>query len=306
MASVRSSSRQGAARQRTVRAVAGLGIRVRAVPAAPRWARDAHKGTRGTVLVVAGSAGMLGAAVLAATAALRGGAGLVRVALPGPLQLLLPLAQPCATTVGRSARELRDAMASAAAIVVGPGLGQSPATVQVVANVLRAAQCPVVLDADALNVLGAWPSTTRGRSSLQRLCQAAAARCGVVCTPHPGEAGRWLGTSSSAVQANRQAALAELVRRSGACVVLKGAGTLVGAPGRWFWNRTGNPALGTAGSGDVLAGLVGALLAQGMPPFAAACLAVHAHGRAGDRLARRMPRGVLASDLPAAIAEGLQ
>ncbi|MBL8723906.1 MAG: NAD(P)H-hydrate dehydratase [Planctomycetes bacterium] len=287
-------------------AVPGLGTRVRRVPRPPQWPRDAHKGTRGTVLVVAGSRGMLGAAILVATAALRSGAGLVRVALPKELQPLLPLAQPCATTVGRAVRELRAAAGAARAVVVGPGLGLDRAAQRCVAEVLRSARGPVVLDADALHLLGVLAAADAPATGLQRALRAAAERVGVVLTPHPGEAGRLLGTPAAAVQAGRQAALRELVQRTGACVVLKGAGSLVGAAGQWFVNRTGSPALGTGGSGDVLAGALGALLAQGMPPFAAACCAVHAHGRAGEVLARRWPRGVLASDLPAAIAEVLQ
>jgi hydroxyethylthiazole kinase-like uncharacterized protein yjeF len=151
-----------------------------------------------------------------------------------------------------------------------------------------------VLDADALNVLAPW------RRPL-------AAAAPLVLTPHPGEAARLLGRSTAAVQDDRHAALRELCRRSGAVVVLKGARTLVGDGARWFENDTGNPGMATGGAGDVLAGLLGALLAQGLSPFAAACLAVHVHGRAGDRVARRLGEaGLIASDLPLAIAEELR
>lgn len=272
---------------------------VRGVPQLPARAVDGHKGNYGTVLVVAGSATMLGAAVLTATAALRGGAGLVQVALPKPLQSLLPLAVPCATTLGRG-QELRKALARAAAVVVGPGLGLGPVTRRLVAQVLQAASGPVVVDADALHVLAPLPASSRtaGRRRLGP---------NVVLTPHPGEAGRLLGIPASEVQHDRGAALAGLCERSGAVVVLKGHGTLVGAAGRCFVNQTGNPGMATGGSGDVLAGLLAALLAQGLAPFDAARLAVHVHGRAGDRLARRIGQaGLLASDLPLAIAEELR
>ena len=264
---------------------------VRSVPKLPRRARDAHKGTFGTVLVVAGSHDMLGAAVLCATAALRGGAGLVRVGLPRDLQPLLPLAVPCATTVVSTTRALRDAAAAADAVVVGPGLGTSAATARVVADVLASCVGTVVLDADALNVLAPLRAPLRSRAKL-------------VITPHPGEAARLLEVDTRAVQADRTRALETLWARSGAVVVLKGARTLVGDGRRCFTNTTGNPGMATGGSGDVLAGLLAALLAQGMAPFEAACAAVHVHGRAGDRVARRLSEpGLLASDLPLAIAE---
>lgn len=264
---------------------------VRGVPSLPERPRTAHKGTFGTVLVVAGSDGMLGAAMLAATAALRGGAGLVRVAVPAALRPWIAVAVPCATTLPRTPAALAAALPEASAVVVGPGLGATAATRALVSRVLRGSRAPVVLDADALNAL----APLRGPL---------AAAAPVVLTPHPGEAARLLGTTAAAVQADRAAALQDLVRRSGAIVVLKGAGTLVGDSRRCFRNRTGNPGMATGGTGDVLAGLLGALLAQGMAPFAAACLAVHAHGRAGDLVARRRgERGLIASDLPDAIAE---
>ncbi|MCA8958609.1 MAG: NAD(P)H-hydrate dehydratase, partial [Planctomycetes bacterium] len=126
----------------------------------------------------------------------------------------------------------------------------------------------------------------------------------LVLTPHPGEAGRLLGSDSAAVQQDRRGAAAELARRSGQVVVLKGHRTLVCDGARVFENRTGNDGLATAGAGDVLAGLLGALLAQGVEPFDAACLAVHLHGRAGDLVAERLSRaGLTAEDLPLAIAE---
>jgi hydroxyethylthiazole kinase-like uncharacterized protein yjeF len=259
-----------------------------------RWPvrpRAGHKGTFGTVLVVAGSHDMLGAAVLVATAALRGGAGLAKVCVPRALQPFVAMAQPCATTLPRTTAALRAALERASAVVLGPGLGSGAAVRALVRLILRTSTVPVVLDADALNALAP-------------LRRPLVARGPLVLTPHPGEAARLLGIPTAAVQADRRAALAALVARSGATVVLKGAGTLVGDGARWFRNRTGNPGLGTGGSGDVLAGLLGALLAQGVEPFRAVCLAVHTHGRAADRLVRRVGEaGLIASDLPFAIAE---
>lgn len=269
---------------------------VRRLPALPVRPRDGHKGTFGTVLVVAGQEGMAGAAILAALAALRSGAGLVRAMVPRSLQPVLAVAVPCATSLARTVANGKRAAAVADAVVVGPGLGTGLASQRVLAAVLGAATRPVVVDADALNLLAPLPQRGGVRAAAP-----------LVLTPHPGEAARLLGVSTAAVQRDRAAALRELCRRSGAVVVLKGAGTLVGDGARWFHNRTGNPGLGTGGSGDVLAGLLGALLAQGMAPFDAACLAVHVHGAAGDRVARRLgERGLIASDLPLAIAEELR
>ncbi|MBL8735235.1 MAG: NAD(P)H-hydrate dehydratase [Planctomycetes bacterium] len=269
---------------------------VRRLPPLPARPRDGHKGTFGTVLVVAGQPGMAGAAILAATAALRGGAGLVQAMVPRSLQPVLAVAVPCATSLVATVANARRAAALADAVVVGPGLGTEPGSRRVLAAVLAAASRPVVVDADALNLLAPLPQRGRVRT-----------KAPLVLTPHPGEAARLLSVTTADVQRDRAAALRELCRRSGAVVVLKGAGTLVGDGARWFQNRTGNPGLGTGGSGDVLAGLLGALLAQGLAPFDAACLAVHVHGAAGDRVARRIgERGLIASDLPLAIAEELR
>ncbi len=266
----------------------------RAVPRLPVRARDAHKGTFGTVLVVAGSHDMLGAAILCATAALRGGAGLVRVAVPAALQPFVALAVPPATTVARRGAPFAAAMRGAQAIVVGPGLGAGAATRVLVRTLLAASRAPLVLDADALNAI----------APLRRPLAASAP---LVLTPHPGEAARLLGTTSAVVQTDRPAALRALCERSGAVVVLKGARTLVGEGRAVFTNRTGNPGMATGGTGDVLAGLLGALLAQRLEPFAAARLAVRVHGAAGDRLVRTLGEaGLVASDLPLAIAQELR
>jgi NAD(P)H-hydrate epimerase len=262
------------------------------VPRLPARARDAHKGTFGTVLIVAGSTGMLGAAILAARGALRGGAGLVRACLPNALRAPFTVAVPGATTLARSGAP-RAWCKDADALVAGPGLGATAATRAAIRALLGAARGPCVLDADALNVLAPL------RRALPR-------RAPLVLTPHPGEAGRLLGSDAKTVQADREGAALALSARAGHVVVLKGARTLVTDGARLFRNTTGNPGMASGGSGDVLAGLLGALLAQGMEPFDAACLGVHAHGAAGDLVARRLSQaGLIAEDLPLAIAEVL-
>lgn len=276
--------------------------RVTRVPSLPPRDRGAHKGTFGSVLVVAGSSGMLGAAILSARGALRGGAGLVRGCLPRALMAAFTVATPSALSMLREGEPKRWLeAANADAVVVGPGLGATAATRRLVRALLRYARVPVVLDADALNVLAPLP--VRADAKL------AAAGASLVWTPHPGEAGRLLGSDAHAVQADRRVSALELARRAGegCTIVLKGDRTLVTDGRRLYENHTGNPGLATGGSGDVLSGLLGALLAQGLPAFDAACLAVHVHGRAGDLVAERLSQtGLTAEDLPLAIAEVLR
>lgn len=267
--------------------------RVRRVPRLPPRPVDAHKGDLGRLFVVAGSREMLGAAALCARAALRAGVGLVRVALPPALAPLLPLAVPEATTCGRGAAALRRRLAEADAAVVGPGLSTAASVRTTVRAILDSSAAPVVLDADALNVLAPLPARLP-------------AACPLVLTPHPGEAARLLGLTSRAVQADRAGAVGELCRRTGAVVLLKGEGTLVCDGARLFHNRTGNAGMATAGAGDVLSGVLGAFLARGLAPFDAACLAARVHGLAGDRVAReRGVEGLIASDLCDAISKEL-
>lgn len=267
---------------------------------------DAHKGSRGRVLVVAGSRGMAGAAVLAVLGALRGGAGLVSAATPAGERPLVAAAVPEALTLalpeddqGRlgpgAAASLQAAAPAPDAVVLGPGLGRSPAVTAAVLELVQQLAVPVVIDADGLNALAG------SAGGLELL---AASRGPRVLTPHPGEAARLLQTTTGAIQRDRPAAARELARRSGAVVVLKGARSLVAEPSGDLWIiPTGSPALATGGTGDVLAGLIGALLAGGLAPGRAAGAAAFLHGWAGQRLARRFGNhGVLAGDLPAAVA----
>jgi NAD(P)H-hydrate epimerase len=267
------------------------------VPHLPARPVDAHKGTFGKALVIAGSLGMSGAAVLSGSGALRGGAGLVQVATPESIVGIVAAGNPCYMTVPQpadpSGRLTRAALAGllklaegASAVAVGPGLGQSDEVAAVVRGLIEGAALPMVLDADALNVLGADPIVLRQR------------RGPTVLTPHPGEFGRLIGQGTAAVQANRQSLAVEFARALGVVLLLKGAGTVVTDGARVYVNTTGNPGMATGGSGDVLSGLLGALLAQGLEAFAAAVLGVYIHGLAGDLVRdEKGETGMIASDL---------
>ncbi|MEO6775795.1 MAG: NAD(P)H-hydrate dehydratase [Kofleriaceae bacterium] len=255
----------------------------------PRGALLDHKGTRGHVLIVAGMPGMRGAGRLAANAALRAGAGLVTLAAEGELA-----ADDSIMTRTLGEDPLGLVLDGKAAVVIGPGLGRSERAARWVGDVLVAG-VPAVVDADALNLIAGVTGAL------------AKANGPIVITPHPGEAARLLGTDVRTIEADRLAAARALAARTRTVVVLKGARTIVcdGTLGDDFCsiNPTGGPALATGGSGDVLAGVIGALLAQGLTAVDAARTGVYVHGRAGDELARiHGERGVISSDLPVAVA----
>lgn len=259
-----------------------------------------HKGRRGHVLVVGGSPGMRGAGRLAAWAALRAGAGLCTLAADADAAGELAAPDAIMTRPLAAGAAIAALVADKAAVVIGPGLGSSPAAAARLAEVL-ASGVPSVLDADALNLLAA-------RGDLSVL---AGAPGPIVVTPHPGEAARLLATTVAAVEADRIAAVRTLAARSRAVVVLKGARTLVcdgaSAEALCAINPTGGPALATGGSGDVLAGTIGALLAQGLSAGDAARAGVFVHGAAGDSLAGvHGERGVVSSDLADAIAAAIR
>jgi len=250
----------------------------------PPRPRDAHKGTFGHVLVIGGSRGKTGAALLAAEGAARAGAGLTTLAVPAVLQPVFEgrVRELMTAALG----DLDTLLAGRAAVVCGPGLGVTPDTRALVANVVRHATVPVVLDADALNIVA-------GTTLLSE-------RAGpTVLTPHPGEMSRLLGCDTVAVQSDRLAAARRFAAAERVIVALKGARTVIAAPdGRAAISPTGNPGMASGGMGDVLAGVVGALLGQGLEPFAAAALAVFAHGAAADRVAaRRGEVGLIARDV---------
>lgn len=231
-----------------------------------RRQRNSHKGDYGNVAIVGGAHGMAGAALLAGRAALRLGAG--RVYLGMLERLPVDLGQP-----ELMLRSPEDALRQATVIAIGPGLGQSQEAFALLVHALDSG-LPHVIDADGLNLLAQ-------EEALMRKCAAAPAPS--FLTPHPAEAARLLGSTTAAIQADRVAAALELAHRLDAHVALKGCGTVIAAPdGRWFINATGNPGLASAGSGDVLSGMLSALLAQGWPPLEALLAAVHLHGAAAD------------------------
>ena len=269
-------------------------LRVLVPPRTP----DAHKGSAGHVAIVGGDAGKTGAAFLAGLGALRGGAGLVTLVAPegGRAVLEHKTVELMTATLPQDQEAAQRLLADKRALVVGPGLGFSPPARALVTELLPRLAPPCVLDADALTLLA------ESAGGLAELRSAAGPR---VLTPHPGEAARLLGVDTASVQAGRYASVEALAARSGQVVVLKGEGTLVAQAGRGLCVCThGTPAMGTGGTGDVLAGLIGALLASGIPAFEAACAGVLLHALAGERAATG-DRGLLASELAHAVPKVL-
>jgi NAD(P)H-hydrate epimerase len=251
----------------------------------PQRPATAHKGMYGSVLVIGGDYGMAGAAVLAAQAALRCGAGLVRVATRTEHVAALVARAPEAMPRGvRSRQELLPLVDAADVLVVGPGLGQSPWSEQLL-QVAAASAKPMVLDADGLNLLVQGQAITERR------------RDNWVLTPHPGEAARLLECSTTEVQRDRFAAVRKLQKRYGGIVVLKGNGSLIASESQLLLSDYGNPGMASGGMGDVLSGVIGALLAQQLPVWEAAALGVCLHGAAADIAAGDGQRGLVASDL---------
>lgn len=248
----------------------------------PRRRRTAHKGDFGHVLVVGGAAGMPGAIRLCGEAALRSGAGRVSIATdPGHAAIIVANRPELMCHGVSGADDLKQLIDNADVIAVGPGLGRSPWAEELMV-VLADDERPSVWDADALNWLAEAPGTSNHR----------------VITPHPGEAGALLGLTAADVQADRRAALTGLEERYGGFVVLKGAGSLVSSASGAPWLCTsGNPGMSAPGMGDVLTGIIAAMLAQGMSSEQAAVTGVEIHAQAGDKAAAAGERGLLASDL---------
>ncbi len=271
----------------------------------PNRPKAGHKGMFGHVFVIAGSRGFTGAAKLAAEAAARSGVGLVTVGTPQPLgdviaaaltesmSFLLP------ATAGESVAKaaLEPALEFAAtkdAAVLGPGLSQHPETRQFVLDFVRRCAIPLIIDADGLNGLSSDPQVLIRDDAVAR-----------VITPHPGEMARLTGQRAKAIQADRESATLEFAAQYGCVVVLKGYRTVIaGAAGDAFVNPTGNSGLASGGTGDVLAGLIGGLLAQGLTGLNAALLGTYLHGLAGDIAAETMTqRGMVAGDVVRAIPQ---
>jgi len=270
------------------------------IPALPARPDDSHKGTFGSVLIVAGSRGMSGAACLSGLGALRGGAGLVTLAVPTGIQSAVAATEPSYLSValaeddqGRISREATAEIQSrsrhATAIAIGPGWGRSPDLVELAHFMYGNVEHALVVDADALNALA--PAKTGFPKA-----PAGAPR---ILTPHPGEFARLLGTDTKTVQHDRETLAVDFARKNGVILVLKGHRTVISDGEKVAVNATGNSGMATGGSGDVLTGLVAALLAQGMSPFCAAHLGVYLHGLAGDLAAGDLSQpGLMASDLP--------
>lgn len=253
--------------------------------------RNTHKGSNGNAIIIGGARGMTGAALLSSRAALKSGTGRVFVGLLDTQAPTLDLQQP--ELMLRSATELLTTQ-TADAIAIGPGLGRDD-TANVALRLAIAYPAPLVLDADALNLLGANRTLAE---------QIAARQQPTILTPHPAEAARLLGCDTFMVQADRIKAANALANRFNAGVVLKGCGSIVAYPnGQWLINNTGNPGLASAGMGDVLTGLIVSLLAQGWPADTALLAAVHIHGLAADRLVAQGygPTGLTASEVIDAI-----
>ncbi len=269
-------------------------------PLFPRRAEDAHKGDAGRVAIVAGSRGKAGAALLAALGALRAGAGLVTIACPQSIErgflarlpeaMTLPLPEEDGALSPDAADGLGGLLSECDAAAAGPGLGTSEGARRAVGAVIRS-DVAALFDADALNAFAGRPEAFRRKPP-------------TLITPHPGEAARLLGTSAAAVQRDRPRAASELARRARAIAVLKGAGTISASPAGFLWlNGSGSASLAKGGSGDVLAGVGAAFLAQGLDAADAAVAAAFVHGLAGEAVGeRRGERGTLASEVADAVA----
>jgi NAD(P)H-hydrate epimerase len=267
------------------------------LPAIPRRPSDGHKGTFGKVLVIGGSIGMSGAVSLASVAALRAGSGLVTAVVPRAIQNVVASYEPCVMTVGLKddpesglSEVPRESILSLIdgrdAIAIGPGLGRGSSASRLVESLLRLATCPLVVDADGLNLAAEADLFSRER------------QCPCVITPHSGEFARLTGRSIADIEKHREEIAQEFAEAHSLVVALKGPGTIVTDGDRLFRNTTGNSGMGTGGSGDVLTGVVVSLLGQQLPAFEATALAVHAHGLAGDVAAEQFTeRGMIASDL---------
>jgi len=275
------------------------------LPSLPERAPESHKGSFGLALIVGGSRGMSGAPAMAGMAALRGGAGLVRLAVPDCCLDTIAGFEPSYMTVGlpsdragrislAAKRRIADALAPATVIACGPGMGRSLGLQVLVSWLYAEVSQPMVIDADGLNALAARP---------QVLDRPAGPR---ILTPHPGEFARLIGTGRVAPEQRQRLAM-ELAARCGVVVVLKGHRTLITDGRRQAINTTGNAGMATGGSGDVLTGLVAALACQGLSPFDAARLGVYLHGLAGDLAARQLSQeAMIASDLIRFLPEAFQ
>jgi ADP-dependent NAD(P)H-hydrate dehydratase len=269
--------------------------------------KDAHKGDFGKVCIIAGSIGMSGSAALAGRAALRAGAGLVRVTTPQSVLPVVASIEPCFTNIPLPEDTSGKISADAINIILnlipdndclafGPGVGVSQGVRSVLQRLLEQGNMRLVIDADGLNnlsMINDWPSQTKAS---------------VVLTPHPGEMKRlWQGLLREPIPADRTQQAVTLANKSKSIVVLKGAGTVVTDGQKVYVNKTGNPGMATAGSGDVLTGVITALMGQGLSNFDAAALGVYVHGLAGDIAARKTGQvSLIATDIIDSLGEAFK
>jgi ADP-dependent NAD(P)H-hydrate dehydratase len=271
---------------------------IKNIPKLKPRAIDAHKGDFGKVCIIGGSIGMSGAAALAGRAALRSGAGLVRVAIPKsvlpivasiePSYTTIPLAEDSAGRISAKAiNTILDAVSENDCLAFGPGIGTSGGIQSILEALLQQEHLRLLIDADGLNNLSGikdWPDKLKAN---------------LILTPHPGEMKRlWTGLFREQLPPNRRDQAGKLAKHTKTVVVLKGAGTVVTDGQKVYINKTGNPGMATAGSGDVLTGVITALIGQGLSNFDAAVLGVHIHGSAGDIAAEKFGQvSLIATDI---------
>jgi len=276
---------------------------VSSLPRLPNRARDSHKGTFGKVLIVAGSVGMSGAAVLAGLGALRGGAGLVQIACPTAIQPIVATGNPCYLTVGlthessghlasSSLERLSSILPDVQAVAFGPGMGRAADVVQILERLITEFEGSIIIDADGLHAL----------KQLQQEGKLSERKVPLICTPHPGEFAQMTGLATQQIQADRKQQAVRYVTEHKVILVLKGQGTLVTDGQRMYVNTTGNSGMAKGGSGDVLTGLIASLAAQGLPPLEAAQAGVYLHGLAGDLAAATLTENAM---LPTDLVEAL-
>ncbi|MCK9595553.1 MAG: NAD(P)H-hydrate dehydratase [Candidatus Omnitrophica bacterium] len=266
---------------------------------------DSHKGDFGHVFILAGSAGLSGAAVLCAKAALRSGAGLVTLGIPASLNgpiikikppevMTLPLPETKEISLSPAAyNKIKEFSRKTDIIAIGPGLSQNKATQELILKVIAGIDKPMVIDADGLNSLGKQRKQFRGN---------------IILTPHPGEMSRLTGLPVPVIQKNRKKVAKEFANEYNVEIVLKGKNTLVADnKDNFYVNKTGNPGMAKAGSGDVLTGIIAAFLGQGLNLFQAAKYAVYLHGSAGDLAAKKKTQiSMTASDIIDMLPEAIK
>jgi NAD(P)H-hydrate epimerase len=264
----------------------------------PHRSASAHKGNNGHVLILAGSPGKTGAAAMAATAAMRGGAGLVTLGIPDSLNPVLETMVTETMTVGLAEtveqtidEKAFDAIGSLLdgkqCLAIGPGLGTHPSTGRLLTRLIEESTLPIVMDADALNLISSDASVLKK------------SKAPMILTPHPGEMSRLTGHTTGKIQADRSESARSFALSNEVHLLLKGAATVIATPeGTVFINPTGNPGMAAGGMGDVLTGLIAGLISQGMEPGEAARTSVFLHGSAADKIAARWaPVGYLATEV---------